>query len=159
MGFNVREAVLDDLEEIVELWRQLSKGQLSKDPYYKGALEFNGGYNQLRRSVESSDCGIFIIENEGKIQGFIEVWSKTSSYQMEHNNCAYIVHCIFDNQTKGRESVFHMAACLYRAAEKWAADSGKKYLTADVFEHNKIVAMLLKRVGIEPFKVRMVRKI
>jgi len=159
MGFQVREAILDDLEEIVELWRKLSRGQLSKDPYYKGSLEFNGGYHQLKQSIESKDCGIFVIEKEGKIEGFIEVWSKTASYQMEHDDCAYIVHCIFDNQTKGKESAIHMIACLYRAAEKWAAASGKKYLTADVFQHNKMVALLLGRADIVPFKMRMVRKI
>lgn len=159
MGFQVREAKIEDLEGIVALWKELSIGQLSKDPFYRGSLEFNSGYNQLKRSVESDDCGIFVFEKEGQIEGFIEVWSKVDSFQFEHDDCAYIVHCIFHNQHNTMDSAVHMIACLYRAAEEWAVKSGKKYLTADVFQHNKKVTILLKRAGLKTYKTRMVRKI
>ena len=160
MDFVVREAVIEDLEEIVKLWRQLSIGQMEKDPYYSGSLVFQGGETQFKHSIESSDCGLFIIEYDEKIQGFIEVWKDVKPYYFENENCAYIVHCIYDNQSKNLEkSIVHMIASLYYAAENWAKAQGKSYLTADVFQHNLKVVNLLKRAGLKPFKVRCVRKI
>lgn len=159
MNFQVREAKIEDLEEVVDLWRTLSAGQLGKDPYYRGSIEFNSGHKQLQNSIESSDCGIFVIEYEGRIQGFIEVWKQTESYQIEKERCAYIVHCIYDNQYKKSNQAFHVVACLYRAAENWAIENGMEYLTADVFEHNKMVAKFLGRADVLPYKYRMVRKI
>ena len=159
MSFQVREAVIEDLENIVELWRELSVGQMSKDPFYKGSLEFKTGYNQFRNSIESDACGLFVIESESTIQGFIEVWSEVRNFQMENDDCAYIVHCIFHNRLKTKDAILHMVAELYYAAENWAIAHGKKYLTADVFEHNKRVAAILGRAGLMPFKYRMVKKI
>lgn len=159
MGFEVREATVEDVEDIVQLWVELSKGQLSKDPFYKGSLEFASGYNQIKQSVMSDSCGIFVVINEERIEGFIEVWSDVERFQFEHDDCAYILHCIFRNQKKASCSVWHMASCVYYAAEDWAKAHGKKFLTADVFGHNKIVAQLLGRANLNTFKKRMVRKI
>ncbi len=159
MEFLVREAKIEDVDAIVELWRELSRGQLSKDPFYEGSLEFNSGYNQLKRSVESEDCGMFVFEREGKIEGFIEVWSKVDNFYFEQDNCAYIVHCLFHKQYQSNQGILHMIISLYRAAEEWAMRSGKQFLTADVFEHNKRVAKVLERFELKPYKTRMVRKI
>ena len=159
MGFCVRPAEMGDLGKIVQLWQELSKGQLGKDPYYNGSLEFKGGYNQLKESIESEDCGIFVAENEGSVEGFIEVWTQVSAYQLEHDDCAYIVHCILNNQKKASVGIYRIIACLYWAAEKWAKEKGRKYLTADGFQHNRKVADFRGRAGVKPYKERMVRKI
>lgn len=160
MEFEVREAKMEDLDAVVELWKELSRGQLSKDPFYSGSLEFNGGYNQLKHSIESENCGIFVLKKEGQIEGFIEIWSNVKGYQFEQDDCAYIVHCIFHKQRNTKESIIHMITCLYHAAEDWAVKSGKQYMTADVFWHNKRVAILLKKkADMKIYKTRMVRKI
>lgn len=159
MNYIIREAMLDDLDDIVRLWRRLSRGQMSKDPFYKGDLEFAGGYHQMEESIKSQESGVFIAKYDGKIQGFIEVWSELRGFQIERQDCGYIVHCILDNQSRKIGSSYYVARRLYAAAEKWAIEKGKKYITADVFEKNKTVVYMLQKEHLVNYKIRMVRKI
>lgn len=159
MGFEVRKATMDDIDDIVQLWVELSIDQLSKDPFYKGSLEFKSGYTQMKRSLEDDSCAIFVAVNEGSIEGFIEIWTQVEYFQFLEDDCAYIVHCIFRNQKKSDCGAWGMISKVYFAAEHWAREQGKQYITADVFGHNVIVTKMLGKTGLDIFKKRMVRKI
>ncbi len=82
MDFIVREAKLSDLDNILELWRELSVDQLGKDNYYKGSLEFNCGDGQIKESIINDNCGMFVVEYNEEIHGFVEVWINRKDFPL-----------------------------------------------------------------------------
>jgi hypothetical protein len=159
VDFAIREAELSDLEDIVELWKDLSADQLGKDKYYKGSLEFNGGHKQIKNSILSDDCGIFVVEYDNRIQGFIEVWINNDSFQLQNNDCAYILHYYVNQNSRKIGNIFAVITRLYKVAENFAKLKGKSYVIADAFEHNQRIIRLLKIEEMFKYKTRMVREI
>lgn len=155
MDYGVRKAELKDLEYLVELWRKLSIDQLSKDEYYMGDLEFRNGQNQMRTSILSDKCGIFVLERDNKIGGFIEAWIDSSYYLVESEEAAYVLHCYIDEDCRG----YICAKLLFDCIQEWALLKGKKYIVSDAFEHNRRVMALLQYNGAQIYKSRLVREI
>lgn len=159
MDFSIREANLNDLERIVELWRKLSIDQLSKDKYYRGSLEFNSGYNQMKDSILNNDCGMFVVEYKNEVQGFIEVWINRHDFNLMRDDCGYIVHYYVDNKARNVRFIFGVITRLYKAVEDWLRMKGKAYVISDAFEHNQRIIRLLRREKVYIYKTRMVREI
>lgn len=118
VDFSIREAKLCDLEDIVELWRALSIDQLGKDEYYKGDLEFNDGHRQIKESIISDNCGVFVIEYDNAIQGFIEVWINRGGLEIQNNDYAYVLHYYISDKSRRKGNIFAIVTRLYKSAEK-----------------------------------------
>ncbi|NFV42803.1 GNAT family N-acetyltransferase [Clostridium botulinum] len=159
MDFIVREAKLSDLDNILELWRELSVDQLGKDNYYKGSLEFNCGDGQIKESIINDNCGMFVVEYNEEIHGFVEVWINRKDFSFEHNDYAYILHYYINEKGRNVRNIFTIMYHLYKIAHEWAISNGKPYIISDAFEHNERIVKFLKRVGVSKYKTRMVRKI
>lgn len=159
MEFVVREAKLSDLDNILELWKELSVDQLGKDDYYKGSLEFNCGNNQIKQSIINDNCGMFVVEYNEEIHGFVEVWINRNDFAFEQNDYAYILHYYVSEKGRNVKNIFSIVYRLYKVAEDWAIGKGKSYVVSDAFEHNKKIVRLLNRVGVSKYKTRMVREI
>lgn len=160
MELVVREAKLSDLDDIVEMWRELSVDQLGKDQFYKGSLEFKSGERQIEQSIISEKCGLFVAECDGEIQGFIEAWTDRNEFKLNHNNnYAYIVHYYIRPEGRNMKNIIAIIFRLYRVAEEWAILKGKDYVISDAFEHNTRIVRFLKKVGVSKYKTRMVREI
>ena len=157
--FIIRKAEMADLNEIVRLWEELSADQLGKDKYYKGSMEFKNGDEQIKKSILSDDCGIFVVEYNSRIQGFIEAWVNNDSFELQNNNNAYILHYYINENSRKVGNIFAIVTRLYKTAENWAKAKGKSYIVADAFEHNQRIIRYLKREGVLKYKTRMVREL
>jgi len=155
MSFRIREAAAEDLDVVVELWKKLSVDQMSKDPYYHGSMEFQGGREQFAESLSSHDCRIFLAEEDGCVIGFIEVWLYPSDFYFFVDDYAYILHLYVEESARSYKTAYR----LYRTAEEWAAGQGRAYLAADVFSHNQKVIKLLEHAGLGVYRTRMVKSI
>lgn len=159
----VRKAEKGDVEAVYALWRELSRDQMGKDYCYEGGLEFNfpGCRKQIEESVSSDDCGLFVACLEtGEIMGFIEAWVICSDFMVNNPDAGYIVHYYVRESARGGAfDSFSMLHRLYRAAEKWLRDQGKKMVIADAFYHNDRIVKLLRLEKVYPYRVRMVEKI
>jgi GNAT superfamily N-acetyltransferase len=151
----VRRACLDDIEGVIELWRLLSRDQLRKDPYYKGSLDFNGGYEQFTDALTNEKCGIFVYEDQEEILGFIEVWLREPDFYFFCDSYAYILHLY--SREEYRSGAIGLR--LFNAAERWAAENSAKYLEADVFFHNPRVENALTRLGLSSYRKRLVKEL
>ncbi|EJO5347409.1 GNAT family N-acetyltransferase [Clostridium botulinum] len=159
MDFVVREATLGDLDKITKLWRELSIDQLGKDNYYEGSLEFDCGNHQIKESIINDNCGMFVVEYNKEIHGFVEVWINRKDFSFEHNDYAYILHYYIDKKGRNVRNIYSIIYHLYRAAEDWGISKEKPYIISDAFEHNQRIIKILSRVGVSKYKTRMVRKI
>lgn len=159
MSFNIRPATLDDLDSVVDLWKQLSKDQLGKDEYYRGSMEFEGGNEQFTKSLTDDNCQIHLLETDDKVTGFVETWLYPSDFHFYVDDYAYILHYYIEpDARKGLENA-RMVRGLFKAAESWAKEQGRDYIVADVFYHNERVQKLLQFVGLEVYRTRLAKKI
>ncbi|MEO3947849.1 GNAT family N-acetyltransferase [Gorillibacterium sp. CAU 1737] len=153
MSFAIRTAVPDDLPLVAELWRKLSIDQLSKDPYYRGSFEFSSGEEQFYEALRNTDCRIFMAEENGAVIGFIEIWLYPGDFYFFADDYAYILHLYVEETERSFKTAFR----LYKAAEEWAMEKGRRYLAADVFSHNQKVVKLLEHVGLSIYRTRLVK--
>ncbi|MCX7749831.1 MAG: GNAT family N-acetyltransferase [Clostridia bacterium] len=156
MQISLRQATIEDLDQVIELWKKLSLEHLKKDCYYKGSLELDGqGIGQFENALTNPDCGIFVAESEGIIFGFSEVWKHRSDMQFFADDYAYILHMYVDEDKRAGT----VSIQLVNAAENWAAAQGLKYITADVFSHNPNVMALLEKGGFDFYKVKYAKSL
>lgn len=153
--FDVIEAGIEDVEDIVVLWKKLSVDQLSKDMFYKGSFEFSTGYQQIQESLLHPDSRIYIMKSEDDILGFIEIWINRIDFLLSSDS-AYIVHFYVDSHGRNRTDSLLAMHRLFQEAYKWAQRCKKKNIVADAFEHNSLIIKLLKLERMDIIKTRMV---
>jgi RimJ/RimL family protein N-acetyltransferase len=146
-GYRIREAGLRDLEAINALWRQLSYDQLSKDEYYTGNFDFEGNEAQIRNSLESTECAIFVAEIERRIVGYAEVWLYNKDFHFFIDDYAYVLHFFVEPAARPQRGIWSLVYRLYQACERWAITQGRKYLIADAFTHNQRIMRIMERFG------------
>lgn len=159
----VREAQRGDIDAVYALWQELARDQMGKDCYYEGGLEFNfpGCRKQIEDAVNSKDCGMFVAcTDTGEIVGFIEAWILCSDFMVNNPEAGYIVHYYVSESARGGAfDSLAMLHRLYKRAESWLIEKGKKYVIADAYYHNDRIISLLKAEKVFPYRVRMVEKI
>lgn len=152
---NLRKANIDDIDDIVSLWQDLNKDQLSKDPYYKGDLTFNGGSEQFTAALSDERCSIYVGEAGGEIVGFIETWIQNPDFYFFSDEYAYILHFFIKDGHRNHRAAHNF----YKIAEDWSVSKGKRYLAADVFDHNQKVVKLLEFMGLRKYRYRLVKEL
>ncbi|MBS5953803.1 MAG: GNAT family N-acetyltransferase [Paraclostridium bifermentans] len=157
MEIKVREANLSDLDDILEMLRNLGIDQLGKDDFYKGSLEFNFNENCIKNSIINEKCGLFVAEYNEKVQGFIEVRIDVNNFKFEHNNYAYIVNLYVKPESRNNKGI--CSSNLYKAAENWAVSKERDFIIADAFDHNKKIVRILNKFEFSKYKTLMVREI
>jgi len=157
MEIKVREANLSDLNNVLEMLRDLGIDQLGKDDFYKGSLDFNFDENQIKNSIMNEKCGLFVAEYDEKVQGFIEVRIDVNNFKFEHNNYAYIVNLYVKPESRNNNGI--CSSSLYKAAENWSVSKKRDFIIADAFAHNKKIVRIIKRFGFSKYKSLMVREI
>jgi ribosomal protein S18 acetylase RimI-like enzyme len=157
MEIKVREANLSDLNNVLEMLRDLGIDQLGKDDFYKGSLDFNFDENQIKNSIINKKCGLFVAEHDEKVQGFIEVRIDVNNFKFEHNNYAYIVNLYVKPESRNNNGIY--SSNLYKAAENWSVSKGRDFIIADAFAHNKKIVRILDRFRFSKYKTLMVREI
>ena len=159
----VREAEKNDIDAVYALWRELARDQMGKDYCYEGSLDFNfpGCRKQIEDAVNSENCGLFVsCMDSGEVMGFIEAWIICSEYMVNNPDAGYIVHYYVRESARGGAfDSFAMLHRLYKHAEAWLKERGKKLVIADAFYHNDRIVSILKLEKVYPYRVRMVEKI
>ncbi|WP_207644713.1 GNAT family N-acetyltransferase [Caloranaerobacter ferrireducens] len=151
----IRKASIEDVDSIVDLWKKLSVDQLSKDPYYKGKIDFGDEKTTFLNAIKNPKCCIFVAESENKVIGFIEIWLKEKDFYFFIDDYAYILHCFVEEEFRN----YKLTRRLFLAAENWAKENDAKYLQADVFQHNSRVIEGLRYLGLLSYRTRLVKPI
>lgn len=159
MELNIRKATLSDLNKVVELWQKLFVDQMARDPYFKGSLVAKGGEKQFTDALTDQNCCIFLAEVDGSIVGFIEVWLYNRDFYFFVDDYAYILHFFIDEGVRHDRRIISINDRLFKAAEEWAIQKGRKYISADVFGFNQRVITLLEFVGLKIYRSRLVMEI
>lgn len=157
MDFLTREAQLKDLNRLVELLQKLVEDQLSKDDYFKGDLQYLNGEELITKAINSEDCGLFVVEKDGVVVGFVEVWLYEKDFYFFADDYAYILNLFIDDPYRKGRHAYYMGLSLLKAAEEWGTKQGKKYLAADVFEHNQKIMKHLEYKGFKKYRTRLVK--
>ncbi|GAA0696626.1 GNAT family N-acetyltransferase [Paraclostridium ghonii] len=157
MEIKVREANLSDLDNLLEMLRDLGIDQLGKDYFYKGSLDFDIDENCIKNSITSKKCGLFVAEYCGNVQGFIEMYIDNNNFKFEHNNYAYLANLYVKPESRNNNGIY--SSTLYKAAENWAVSKERDFVIADTFAHNEKATRIFKRFGLSKYKTLMVREI
>jgi GNAT superfamily N-acetyltransferase len=156
MDFLIREAQLKDLNRLVELLQKLFENQLSKDDYYQGDFKFLNGEALMTEAINSEKCGLFVAEKDGGVVGFVEVWLHEKDFYFFIDDYAYILNFFIDDPYRSGKYNY-IGLSLLRAAEEWGTKQGKKFLAADVFEHNQKIMKHLEYKGFKKYRTRLVK--
>lgn len=158
----VRKAELEDITYIASMWIKLSEDQLQKDKLYMGEIpnDITESIDHYRSLIKNKNCGIFVLENDGSIYGYIEVWKSAKDFHFFIDDHAYILHYYIEEQFRNSPKSTFFFHQLYNCAEKWASDHDLRYIVADVFEHNYKVAKLLGYLcKMELYRHRLVKQL
>lgn len=141
----IRIAEAGDINSVASMWLKLSLDQLSKDPYFTGEIpcDIQGAIGNYLEVIKNKDCGIYVLENESKLYGFIEVWKHERDFHFFEDDYAYVLHYYIEESYRNSQESIYYFHQLYNAAEEWGRKRNLKYIVADVFEHNNKVAKLL----------------
>lgn len=157
MEIKVRKATLSDLDNVIEMLRNLGIDQLEKDDFYIDSLDITPDENCIKSTILNEKCGLFVAEHDEKVQGFIEVWIDQNSFKFEHNNYAYILNLYVQPESRNNNGLYSRK--LYEAAENWAVSKEKTFIILDAFYHNKKIVRIANRLGLSKYKTFMVREI
>ena len=157
MDYQIRRATIDDLDGIVSLWEKLSYDQMSKDEYYKGEMVFSNGKSQFQNSLTDLKCAIFVGVIDDNIIGFSEVWLHDRDFHFFADDYAYILHFYIDIAARKNKKILGIINRLYRSCEDWAILNGKKFLVADIFEHNIRAMRIVERFRMKSYRRRYVK--
>ncbi|WP_054743039.1 GNAT family N-acetyltransferase [Cellulosilyticum ruminicola] len=150
----VREATIDDINEVQELWRRLLVDQMSQDIYYHGDMKFERDRKELEEKLTSEWSKIFLYIEDGKPVGFMEVEKHYPDFNFFHDYYAYVLHYYVDEAYRKAAGSVQM----YIEVVKWAKEKECKYLEADAFEYNKKARTILEGiVKMKPYRTRFVR--
>lgn len=73
---NTRKAILQDLPQLTELFDQCRV-------FYHKDSDIPAAENFLKERIENKDSEIFVVENEGKLVGFVQLYPLFSSTRMK----------------------------------------------------------------------------
>jgi hypothetical protein len=155
--YTIRQADLDDLTAVNDLWRKLSCDQLSKDRYYRGDFNFEGNEGEIRTALTSPDCAVFVAEAGGTVMGYSEVWLYNKDFHFFIDDYAYVMHFYVDVAARKQSGIWGLVHGLYQACEDWAAARGRQYIIADAFYHNERIMRIMERFGMRLYRSRFVK--
>ncbi|QSF44231.1 hypothetical protein [Paenibacillus tianjinensis] len=158
----VRRAEFKDVSDIALMWIKLSADQLQKDKFYTGEIpdSVNESIEHYTELLENENCGIFILENENSVYGYIEVWRSAKDFHFFIDDHAYILHYYIEESFRNSPQSLYYFHQLYNCVEKWASEKKLLYIVADVFEHNNKVAKLLGHLcKMELYRHKLVKKL
>lgn len=153
MEFEIRIATIQDSKEICKMIKKLTEQHLENDDFYKGNIDI--GENNIDGVFSIQSCCIFVAETNKEIIGFIEIWLEDKNFHFFVDEYAYIMHAFVEPEYRN----FLILNKLFKAAQAWAVSKGRKYLIADVYEHNQGPMKILEFYGLKKYKTRMVKEI
>lgn len=152
----IRKATIDDLDQVLFLWKKLIKDQMSQDVYFKGDMPLERDRRELEQILTSEWNQIFLYIEEEKPVGFIEVEKHQPDFNFFHDYYAYVLHFYIEEAYRKVE----VSMSLYNSVITWAKEKECHYLEADVFAFNtKTRALLENVIKMKPYRTRLVKDI
>lgn len=151
----VRRAFLEDLNDIVRLWEMLIKEQFSKDKYASEEPDPEYGKGQFKEVLNSEECAVFLVERNGKVIGFTEVWLMEGDFYFPFETYAYVMHTYIESEHRS----YQISISLFKEIEKWSRSKGVKSLQTDVLSFNDRLAKNLEYLDFRLYKMRLVKEL
>ena len=159
MNIIVREANINDIDEIINLWVDLET-YLSETLTDLNPITIPNDLNKRRSHYEyifnSDEYNVFVMEESNNLVGFIELAINDKDFNFEIDKYGYIAYFYVKPQYR---EVKHTAK-LFTIGEEWVKSKGIEYLCSDVDGENynsfKVQEKFFK---LKPYKIRMAKKI
>lgn len=162
MDYVIKKANVNDLDEIIILYKKLSDCMIQMQQAYmelsEMGLEYFNEENRkyFARVLECEDDAIFLAIVNEKVVGFIHACKRDKDFYFDLEQYCYIPY-YYVNETHRNYS---LNLSLYMEAEKWAKEKGLRYICSDVDGGNELSLKLqVKFCGMKPYKIRLAKKI
>ncbi|KEI12496.1 hypothetical protein Z959_04150 [Clostridium novyi B str. ATCC 27606] len=160
MNYIIREANKNDIQEIINLWYELTLFLNSqRDSEFKQEL-FD--LKKESRKVHydyvfnSDKHNVFLLEVDDEIVGFIELCINSKDFNFHLDTYGYIAYFY----VKQGYRIANIMCNLYQVGEKWLIKNNIKYICSDVNGENTLSQKLQENLfSLKPFKIRMAKNI
>ena len=162
MKYTIRKARLNDINEILRLYKELCSCMIRlQQEYTKIPKEKFNHYNEDNKSyfcdaLVSASNVVFVAEIESKVVGFIQSCIHEKDFYFDLDKYCYIPYYYVE------EAYHNYSLCidLYREIEKWSREKKIRYICSDVDGGNDISLKLQKKFcGMKPYKIRLMKQL
>lgn len=162
MDYRIRRAKLDDIHDIIELYKKLSDCMIElQQKYMDMPQEDFGYYNEdnlkyFQNVLVSNSDVIFVAEIKEEVVGFIQASIHEKDFDFHLEQYCYIPYYYVEELYRN----YSLNLKLYKEAERWALEKKLRYICSDVDGGNEISLNLQKKFcGMKPFKIRLMKKL
>lgn len=162
MDYAIKKASVNNLDEIIVLYKKLSDCMTKMQQDYMELSERDFGYfneenrKYFERVLESEDDAIFLAIVNEKVVGFIHACKRDKDFDFDLEQYCYIPYYYVDETHRN----YSLNLNLYTEAEKWAKEKGLRYICSDVDGGNELSLKLqVKFCGMKPYKIRLAKEI
>lgn len=148
----IRRAHHLDLAAIQQLYTLLFKGMGELEPaYMKEAIQDKAFVESVIRGEQ--DFALFVVEDEGAIQGFaIAQLQNSSPYNaFVPQRCVYLMDLVVHPTTRGKG----YGKALIQRVKEWGIENQVDYFELTVLHRNQQAIALYEREGFQPFSQSM----
>lgn len=145
---NVRQAKLEDIDQIAELWAELDDYNMNTLKQFKVFRNNTIGgkdryLKKLNAMLKDQDCLITVAEDDSKIVGFVTCYVSDSFGNGRVD--AYIDVTMVSKDYRGKG----VGTNLYKFLEKILKEEGVVGITTDVFDNNESSVNFHEKFGFE----------
>ena len=150
----IREATIEDIPEMVELWFELMKYHSAHHPVFiakdnaKELIE-----EDLRNRVENTSFRFFIAEAEGKLSGFISCSFRITQEVMIYHRRGYIAETVVSEKYRGQG----VGKLLFERAKEWFEEEDADHIELQVSLKNNGALNFWGNQGFEGTTQHMVK--
>ena len=148
----IRKAELRDLPAIEDLYAILFQGMADLEPTYMKAARQDEAF-VASVIQEENDFTVFVVEDEGGIQGFaITQLQQSPPYNaFVQQRCVYLMDLVVHPSTRGKG----YGKALIQRVKEWGIEKQAAYFELSVLTRNTQAIALYEREGLRPFNQSM----
>lgn len=154
----VRKAKIEDIEQIVELWKELVSFHKNFGEYW--AIDRTKNTENVfrewaKKRIEGKDSTILVTADENKIVGFLLGFIKKRPPVLKVKKVAYISDCVVYKEYRKKGITREMV----KEFIKWAKKKKVKWVELQTSSKNEIGIKAWKKIGFEKYAEDMIIKI
>jgi len=150
----IRIAIVDDLEALLSLWRELESVQRGYRFYPPAADGESRIAAAFRAAIAEDDGDILLASEDGEPIGMALVRLDHPSRSSDET-AVEVMRVVVRSDQRGTGA----GRALVETAEAWARDRGIRTLVAAIFMENEPSRAFWRRVGFRPWVERMIREV
>ena len=152
--YEVREAVMVDIDPILDLWLELLDYHASFDPRYRRSPDARAGFAvHLREYVDATDRVLLVADADGEVIGFTNGLLAKYPPCLAQRDHGYLDHMVIAPAWR-RTGV---GTALLDRAMAWFAAQGVPTVETRIHLSNPMVRGFVEKAGFEPYMLMLRR--